>query len=75
MLLIYNVLSKNSIYVLHIVLWCTKLCEGKGTANLKMQFCLICACGMNDPPFLLLQISGMKAEAYSITEVDLWYGL
>lgn len=52
-----------------------KFHEGKGTANLKMQFCLICACGINDPPFLRLQIFGMKAEAYSITEVDLWYGL
>lgn len=40
-----------------------------------MQFCSICASGINDPLFLHLQISGMKAEAYSIIEADLWYGL
>jgi len=51
-----------------------KLHEGKGTADLKMQFCLICARGINGPPFLCLQLSGMKAEADSTTEADLWYG-
>lgn len=55
MLLIYNVHSSNSIYVLY---------------NLKID-----ACRVNDPPFLHLKISGTKAEAYSITETDLWYGL
>lgn len=46
-----------------------KLHEGKGTANLKMQLCLICAYSINDPPFLHLQISGMKAEAIPLQKL------
>lgn len=72
---IYGTLLQQYTCIIHSTERWVKRHEGKGIAQLKMQFCLICACGINDPPFLRLQISSVKAEAYAVTEADLWYGL